>query len=201
SLEKIIDGVPCPRGSQPWQVALRKGRQPHCGGVQLNEHWVPTTAHCVMNENSSTQTRANNLMLVKLNGWARLSSSVKNVNLPSHCDPLPAPDHMHSQLICTDVKLLSPQDFRKVCKDLLGDSMLCAGILNSSTWRPLMCKDALQGLVSWGSFLCGQPNDAGVYIQVCKYINQIKEIIKRYRQSLPTPISPSLCLGTGNSQK
>ncbi|KAB0361995.1 hypothetical protein FD754_006151 [Muntiacus muntjak] len=182
---KIIDGVPCPRGSHPWQVALRKGLIGWLGGQKIK----------------ATRTRANNLMLVKLNGWARLSSSVKNVNLPSHCDPPPAPDHMHSQLICTDVKLLSPQDFRKVCKDLLGDSMLCAGILNSSTWRPLMCKDTLQGLVSWGSFLCGQPNDAGVYIQVCKYIDQIKEIIKRYRQSLPTPISPSLCLGTGNSQK
>ena len=50
SLEKIIDGVPCPRGSQPWQVALHKGSQPHCGGVLLSEQWVLTTAHWMMNE-------------------------------------------------------------------------------------------------------------------------------------------------------
>lgn len=35
--------------------------------------------------------------------------------------------------MCTDVKLISPQDCKKVYKDLLGDSMLCAGIPNSST--------------------------------------------------------------------
>uniref|UniRef100_A0A4W2FW60 Peptidase S1 domain-containing protein n=1 Tax=Bos indicus x Bos taurus TaxID=30522 RepID=A0A4W2FW60_BOBOX len=49
SLE-IIDGVPCPRGSQPWQVALHKGSQPHCGGVLLSRQWVLTTAHWKMNE-------------------------------------------------------------------------------------------------------------------------------------------------------
>ena len=35
----------------------------------------------------STQTHANDLMLVKLNSRAKLSSSVKKVNLPSRCDP------------------------------------------------------------------------------------------------------------------
>lgn len=49
SLE-IIDGVPCPRGSQPWQVALHKGSQPHGGGVLLSRQWVLTTAHWKMNE-------------------------------------------------------------------------------------------------------------------------------------------------------
>ncbi|DAA19554.1 kallikrein-7 isoform X2 [Bos indicus x Bos taurus] len=224
--EKIIDGVPCPRGSQPWQVALLKGSQLHCGGVLLNEQWVLTAAHCKMNEYNvhmgsvrlvggqkikatrsfrhpgySTQTHANDLMLVKLNGRAKLSSSVKKVNLPSHCDPpgtmctvsgwgtTTSPDvTFPGQLMCTDVKLISPQDCRKVYKDLLGDSMLCAGIPNSRTnacngdsGGPLMCKGTLQGVVSWGSFPCGQPNDPGVYTQVCKYVNWIKETMRRYR--------------------
>lgn len=46
--EKIINGVPCPRGSQPWQVALLNGNQLHCGGVLLNQWWVLTAAHCMM---------------------------------------------------------------------------------------------------------------------------------------------------------
>lgn len=46
--EKIIDGVPCTRGSHPWQVALLKGDQLHCGGVLVNEQWVLTAAHCLM---------------------------------------------------------------------------------------------------------------------------------------------------------
>ncbi|XP_005692807.1 PREDICTED: kallikrein-7 isoform X2 [Capra hircus] len=224
--EKIIDGVPCPRGSQPWQVALLKGSQLHCGGMLLNEKWVLTAAHCMMNEYAihmgsdrlvggqkikatrsfrhpgySTQTHANDIMLVKLNGRAKLSSSVKKVNLPSRCDPpgtmctvsgwgtTTSPDvTFPAQLMCTDVKLISPQDCRKVYKDLLGDSMLCAGIPNSSTnacngdsGGPLMCKGTLQGVVSWGSFPCGQPNDPGVYTQVCKYVDWIKETMRRYR--------------------
>ncbi|KAM7233062.1 hypothetical protein CapIbe_015198 [Capra ibex] len=224
--EKIIDGVPCPRGSQPWQVALLKGSQLHCGGMLLNEKWVLTAAHCMMNEYAihmgsdrlvggqkikatrsfrhpgySTQTHANDIMLVKLNGRAKLSSRVKKVNLPSRCDPpgtmctvsgwgtTTSPDvTFPAQLMCTDVKLISPQDCRKVYKDLLGDSMLCAGIPNSSTnacngdsGGPLMCKGTLQGVVSWGSFPCGQPNDPGVYTQVCKYVDWIKETMRRYR--------------------
>uniref|UniRef100_A0A8B9XXG3 Kallikrein related peptidase 7 n=1 Tax=Bos mutus grunniens TaxID=30521 RepID=A0A8B9XXG3_BOSMU len=149
----------------------------------------------------STQTHANDLMLVKLNGRAKLSSSVKKVNLPSHCDPpgtmctvsgwgtTTSPDvTFPEELMCTDVKLISPQDCRKVYKDLLGDSMLCAGIPNSRTnacngdsGGPLMCKGTVQGVVSWGSFPCGQPNDPGVYTQVCKYVNWIKETMRRYR--------------------
>lgn len=35
--------------------------------------------------------------------------------------------------MCTDVKLISSQDCKKVYKDLLGKSMLCAGIPNSKT--------------------------------------------------------------------
>ena len=50
--------------------------------------------------------------------------------------------------------------------------------------RPLMCKDTLQALVSWGSFLCSQPNDPGVYTKVCKYVGWIKD-----HEKIP-PISP-----------
>ncbi|XP_039104231.1 kallikrein-7 [Hyaena hyaena] len=225
--EKIIEGVPCTRGSQPWQVALLRGNQLHCGGVLLNEQWVLTAAHCKMSEyrvhmgsdqlgdkraqkipakqsfrhpGYSTQTHVNDLMLVKLDRRARLSSSVRKVNLPSRCEPpgttctvsgwgtTTSPDVTYpSTLMCTDVRLISPQDCKKVYKDLLGNSMLCAGIPNSKTnacngdsGGPLMCKGTLQGLVSWGTFPCGQPNDPGVYTQVCKYVKWINETMRRH---------------------
>ncbi|XP_059237177.1 kallikrein-7 isoform X1 [Mustela nigripes] len=226
--EKIIDGVPCTRGSHPWQVALLKGDQLHCGGVLVNEQWVLTAAHCLMSEYNvhigsdqlgdnrsqkiratksfrhpgySTQTHVNDLMLVKLSRRARLSSNVRKVNLPSRCEPpgttctvsgwgtTTSPDvTFPSKLMCTDVKLISSQDCKKVYKDLLGKSMLCAGIPNSKTntcngdsGGPLMCKGTLQGLVSWGTFPCGQPNDPGVYTQVCKYVKWIKETMRKHR--------------------
>ncbi|XP_053462847.1 kallikrein-7 [Nycticebus coucang] len=226
--EKIIDGVPCPRGSHPWQVALLKGNQLHCGGVLVNERWVLTAAHCKMDQYTvhlgsdklgdrksqkikasksfrhpgySTQTHVNDLMLVKLNSRARLSSSVKKVTLPSHCEPpgtmctvsgwgtTTSPDvTFPSELMCTDVKLISAKDCKKVYKDLLGSSMLCAGIpdaktnaCNGDSGGPLVCKGTLQGLVSWGTFPCGQPNDPGVYTQVCKYSDWINETMRKHR--------------------
>ncbi|XP_032024972.1 kallikrein-7 [Hylobates moloch] len=226
--DKIIDGAPCTRGSHPWQVALLSGNQLHCGGVLVSERWVLTAAHCKMNEYTvhlgsdtlgdrkaqrikasksfrhpgySTQTHVNDLMLVKLNSRARLSSTVKKVRLPSRCEPpgttctvsgwgtTTSPDvTFPSDLMCVDVKLISPQDCTKVYKDLLENSMLCAGIPNSKknacngdSGGPLVCRGTLQGLVSWGTFPCGQPNDPGVYTQVCKFTKWINDTMKKHR--------------------
>ncbi|XP_016061461.1 PREDICTED: kallikrein-7-like [Miniopterus natalensis] len=223
--DRIIDGVPCPRASHPWQVALLKGSQLHCGGVLVNEQWVLTAAHCQMSNynvymgsfrlNSrrgqkisatksfvhpdySTQTHVNDIMLVKLSEPAKLTSAVKKVNLPTRCEPPGTPCivsgwgtttspevNFPSELMCTNVRLISYQDCKKVYKDLLGKSMLCAGIPNSKTnacngdsGGPLICQGTLQGLVSWGTFPCGQPNDPGVYTQVCKFTNWIKETME-----------------------
>ncbi|XP_054444529.1 kallikrein-7-like [Pteronotus mesoamericanus] len=223
--DRIINGVPCPSDSHPWQVALLKGNQLHCGGVLLNKQWVLTAAHCQMSDYNvhmgsnrldsrraqrikatesfvhpgySTQTHVNDIMLVKLSRTARLSSTVNRINLPSRCDApgttctvsgwgtTTSPDvTFPSELMCTNVKLISSQDCKEVYKDLLGKSMLCAGIPNSKSnacngdsGGPLVCRGTLQGLVSWGTFPCGQPNDPGVYTQVCKFVGWIKETMK-----------------------
>ncbi|XP_049643052.1 kallikrein-7-like [Suncus etruscus] len=225
--DRIIDGEPCQKGSNPWQVALLKGNDLHCGGALLNNRWVITAAHCKMSEYNvhmgsdslgrggqkikasksirhpqySTQTHVNDIMLVRLDRPARMSRDVKAIKLPSRCAPAgttctvsgwgttTSPDvTFPTQLMCTNVKLISNQDCKKVYKDLLGSSMLCAGIENSRTnacngdsGGPLMCNGSLQGLVSWGTFPCGQPNDPGVYTQVCKYVDWIQQTMRKNR--------------------
>ncbi|KAM7059380.1 kallikrein-7-like [Molossus nigricans] len=226
--DRIIDGVPCLRGSHPWQVALLKGDELHCGGVLVDEQWVLTAAHCKMSDynaymgsdklNSnkgqkisatesfvhpgySTQTHVNDLMLVKLSRPAKLSSTVKKAHLPFRCalpgtsctvsgwGTITSPDvTFPSQLMCTTVRLISSQDCKKVYKDLLGASMLCAGIKDSKTnacngdsGGPLICEGYLQGLVSWGTFPCGQANDPGVYTKVCNFTDWINETIRNNR--------------------
>ncbi|XP_010349432.1 kallikrein-7 [Saimiri boliviensis] len=226
--DKIIDGAPCTQGSHPWQVALLNGNQLHCGGVLVGESWVLTAAHCKMNvytvylgsdklgdrkaqritawtsfrhPDYNTQTHANDLMLVKLSRPARLSSTVKKVQLPSSCDPpgttctvsgwgtTTSPDvTFPSNLMCVDVKLISNQECSKVYKDLLDSSMLCAGIpdskknaCNGDSGGPLMCRGTLQGLVSWGTFPCSQGNNPGVYTQVCKFTKWITDTMRNNR--------------------
>ncbi|KAB1273706.1 Kallikrein-5 [Camelus dromedarius] len=169
--EKIIDGIVCPRGSHPWQVALLHNNKTYCGGVLLSEQWVLTAAHCKLAEYNvhmgsdrlndkmsqkikatksfrhpdySTNSHVNDIMLVKLSKPAKLSSTVKKVKLPSHCDPpgtrctvsgwgtTTSPIvSFPTDLMCTDVKLMSLEDCKKVYKDLLKSSMMCAGIPNS----------------------------------------------------------------------
>ncbi|XP_057567868.1 kallikrein-7-like isoform X10 [Hippopotamus amphibius kiboko] len=149
----------------------------------------------------SKQTYDNDLMLVKLNSRARLSPSVQKVSLPSGCEA-PGTACVLSgwgtnssrvathpkELMCRTVTLISSEDCRKVYGDALGDSMLCAGNLDPTTnacsgdsGGPLMCKNTLQGVVSWGSFPCGQTNNPGVYTQVCKYVDWINDTMRKHR--------------------
>uniref|UniRef100_G3TY69 Kallikrein-8-like n=1 Tax=Loxodonta africana TaxID=9785 RepID=G3TY69_LOXAF len=151
----------------------------------------------------STQTHVNDIMLVKLRSPVKLSSSMKGVTLPSRCErpgtqctvsgwgTTSSPNaavKFPSELMCADVNLISHNDCSKIYKDLLGKSMLCAGIpgskknaCNGDSGGPLMCKGTLQGLVSWGTFPCGQPNDPGVYTQVCDFVPWIKETMRKNR--------------------
>jgi len=43
----IIGGQWAARGAWPWQVMLIMNGRFQCGGVQLNNRWVLTAAHCI----------------------------------------------------------------------------------------------------------------------------------------------------------
>ncbi|XP_066228665.1 kallikrein-7-like [Saccopteryx leptura] len=164
--ERIINGVPCPRGSQPWQVALFQGSEFECAGVLIHEQWVLTVAHCYRHEytvqmgsdllvgGKTQRIRAtesfpypafrmlkqiHDIMLVKLSSPANLSSTVRKVNLPSHCKPtganctisgwgtLTSPTVTNPpELMCSNVSFVSYKDCRKFHKILLKEYIICA---------------------------------------------------------------------------
>ncbi|EPQ16036.1 Kallikrein-7 [Myotis brandtii] len=110
--ERIINGVPCPRGAQPWQVALFTDHGIKCAGVLVHKDWVLTVAHCrkseyivqvgsdILVDGNAQRIRAtesfvhpqfdaarqvHDIMLVKLSSPAKLSSTVRTVGVPSSC--------------------------------------------------------------------------------------------------------------------
>ncbi|XP_054567118.1 kallikrein-7-like [Eptesicus fuscus] len=112
--ERIINGVHCPIGAQPWQVALFTNHRIQCAGVLVHRNWVLTVAHCRRSEyivqmgsdllvdpnaqkiratetfvhpQFDTARQVHDIMLVKLSSPATLSSTVRTVNVPSSCKP------------------------------------------------------------------------------------------------------------------
>ncbi|XP_036151851.1 kallikrein-7-like [Myotis myotis] len=111
--ERIINGVPCPRGAQPWQVALFTDRGIQCAGVLVDKDWVLSVAHCRKSEyivqmgsdllvdGNAQRIRAtqsfvhpryidaarqvHDIMLVKLRSPATLSPTVRTAGVPSRC--------------------------------------------------------------------------------------------------------------------
>ncbi|XP_045712391.1 kallikrein-7-like [Phyllostomus hastatus] len=110
--ENIVNGSPCPRSSQPWQVALLHDSEFHCSGVLVSEQWVLTVAQCnrseytvhmgsdLLDDKNAVRIRAtesfihprfhsqkyiHDFMLVKLSSPAPLSETVRKVTLPSRC--------------------------------------------------------------------------------------------------------------------
>ncbi|KAM9036919.1 kallikrein-7 [Sarcophilus harrisii] len=147
----------------------------------------------------STVTHVNDIMLIKLSRPVRMRSNIKAATLPSKCTSPGATCTVSGwgtttsptvtypeKLQCTDVNIISTSECKKVYKDLLKESMLCAGKAGSKTnacngdsGGPLVCDGVLQGLVSWGTFPCGQPNDPGVYTEVCKFMPWIRKTMRR----------------------
>ncbi|EPQ16038.1 Kallikrein-7, partial [Myotis brandtii] len=110
--ERIINGIQCPSGSQPWQVALYQNNVFLCAGVLVHKKWVLTVADCysrlytvqmgtnLLVDRKAQKIRAteffthpqydvttnvHNIMLVKLSSPANLSSTVRIIKVPSSC--------------------------------------------------------------------------------------------------------------------
>ncbi|XP_070259081.1 kallikrein-7-like [Myotis yumanensis] len=223
--ERIINGVVCPRGSHPWQVALYDNNKFKCAGVLVNQQWVLTVAHCRLSEyivqmgsdlrvdwraqriratesfihpRYNNRTNNHDIMLVKLSSPATLSPTVNTIYLPSSCkgrgtsctvsgwgvttkDGATKP----SELMCSNVNIISYQECKQAYRALLKKYMLCAaapnGLSNSckgDSGSPLICEGSLQGLVFAGYIPCTTPFKPVIYTRICMYRKWLNNTMK-----------------------
>ncbi|XP_062454688.1 kallikrein-15-like [Rhea pennata] len=144
-------------------------------------------------------TKDNDLMLLKLLLPVRVNERVKPLPLATHC-PVPGktcqvsgwgsttspevnfPEDLH----CAKVTIVAEEQCRRTYPGSITANMVCAGEHSSradscqgDSGGPLMCDGRLQGIVSWGPGICGDPQKPGVYVNICKYIRWIQDTMRR----------------------
>ncbi|XP_019575229.1 kallikrein-8 isoform X1 [Rhinolophus sinicus] len=146
--------------------------------------------------NSNGTGNNHDLMLIQLRDPASLGSDVKPINLTERCPEVgqkctisgwgtvtSPQENFPDTLNCAEVEIF-PQ---KVCEDAypqkVTEGMICAGDSNGAdscqgdSGGPLVCGGVLQGITSWGSEPCGQPQRPGIYTNLCRYLDWIKKTI------------------------
>ncbi|XP_068779499.1 kallikrein-15-like [Struthio camelus] len=142
-------------------------------------------------------TKEHDLMLVKLRRAAVPGPSVQPLGLSTSC-PAPgtpclvsgwgttrSPQRAFPRVLhCANVTVL---ECRGAYPQLATPGMVCAAgagtppadACQGDSGGPLVCGGRLQGIVSWGPEICGDPRRPGVYVNVCRYGRWIRETMRR----------------------
>uniref|UniRef100_A0A8D2L1Z1 Peptidase S1 domain-containing protein n=1 Tax=Varanus komodoensis TaxID=61221 RepID=A0A8D2L1Z1_VARKO len=176
--------------------------------VRLGEHslskidWteqIKLATKVIVHPGYNPRTKNNDIMLIKLLIPACLTKNVQPLSLPTRC-PVPGtkclvsgwgtttspqatfPDVLH----CANVTIVSHNVCQAIYPTYVNENMVCAGRTEGGTdacqgdsGGPLVCNGELQGIVSWGPQICAQPYRPGVYVNVCRYVEWIRDTISR----------------------
>ncbi|KAM9226261.1 kallikrein-15 [Dugong dugon] len=92
------------------------------------------------------------------------------------------PDTLH----CANISIISTESCNREYPGRLRNSVVCAGVEGGGTdscegdsGGLLVCGGILQGIVSWGDVPCNTTTKPGVYIKVCRYLEWIRETMRR----------------------
>ncbi|KAH0631309.1 hypothetical protein JD844_005594 [Phrynosoma platyrhinos] len=169
--------------------------------VRLGEHdlkrldWseqLKLASKVIVHPGYDPQTKNNDIMLIKL-----LTPGLNNTILflyslftikwspPLNIVFVPHTVHFPDVLHCANITIVNHDVCRSIYPSYINENMVCAGRMEGDTdacqgdsGGPLVCDGKLQGIVSWGPQICAQPNKPGVYVNVCKYVEWIRETIR-----------------------
>ncbi|XP_014373969.2 trypsin-like [Alligator sinensis] len=144
------------------------------------------------------RTKDNDLMLIKLLNPACLNKNVQTLELTTSCPVTNtecevsgwgttiSPGAMYPSILhCVGVNIVDQAYCESVSTGLVTNNMVCAGHYGGredscygDSGGPLVCNGKLQGIVSWGPEVCGDPERPGIYVNVCKFIRWIRDTIR-----------------------
>ncbi|NXA57129.1 KLK15 protein, partial [Nothocercus julius] len=144
-------------------------------------------------------TKDSDLMLVKLLLPVHVNERVKPLPLATHCPvagqtcqisgwgSTTSPEvNFPEDLHCAKVTIVREEQCQQSYPGSITANMVCAGEHSSradscqgDSGGPLVCDGRLQGIVSWGPGICGDPQKPGVYVNICKFTRWIQDTMRR----------------------
>uniref|UniRef100_A0A8C5SNX0 Peptidase S1 domain-containing protein n=1 Tax=Laticauda laticaudata TaxID=8630 RepID=A0A8C5SNX0_LATLA len=116
-------------------------------------------------------------MLIRLKPCAIITKAVNVTRLPtiSGWGTIKSPQNkLPPKMQCANVSIVPYNQCNKAYFGRITSHMLCAGVpqggidtCQGDSGGPLVCNGLLEGVVSWGKFVCAQKGNPGVYAKVC----------------------------------
>ncbi|XP_053123544.1 trypsin-like [Hemicordylus capensis] len=136
-------------------------------------------------------------MLLRLRPCARITDAVRPVELTPDCPnggeqctvsgwgTIQSPQaKLPNILQCADVNVVPREQCNRAYRGAVTSYMMCAGVQEGGTdscqgdsGGPLTCGGKLEGVVSWGTYVCAQKGNPGVYAKVCCIVPWIQQTI------------------------